>query len=69
MKPQQVIDIDLEQAMSYNSMVELQGILPDSQPTFQDTAIIACALKNQKIHIIVLMPQLQTYQFIRTLHT
>lgn len=28
-KPTQVVEIDLEQAMSYNSLIEIKGVLPN----------------------------------------
>jgi hypothetical protein len=78
-KPAAVIDIDLEQAMSYNSLIELTGVLPENAETFQDTSLIACALKSQKVHLIMLSPQSScasgqtqgqgSYQILRTLMT
>ena len=55
--------------MSYNSMIEIENVLPSSTPSFQDTAMIACALKSLKIHFIVLIPMQSTYQIIRTIMT
>lgn len=69
LKPQQCLEIDLEQAMSYNSLIELQNVLPRDQPEFSDSAMIACALKSYKIHLIVVMPSSQQYQKIRAIST
>jgi hypothetical protein len=42
--------------MSYNSLIELQNVLPKDDPEFSDSAMIACALKSYTIHLIVVMP-------------
>jgi len=50
--PGSVININLNDALSYGSMVELKDVLRgDSQK-----ALIACALKSRKILIIMLVP-------------
>jgi hypothetical protein len=56
LKAHQLVEFDLEQAISYNSMIELQNVLPRADPTFQEAAMIACALKSQKVHLIVILP-------------
>ena len=61
LKPQPLIEFDLEQAISYNSMIELQGVLPADDPAFSSAAMIACALKSQKVHLIAVMPTHQTF--------
>ena len=55
--------------MSYNSMIEIKDVLPRDSPTFKDSALIACALKNQQIHLIILTPALKEYSIIRTIRT
>eukprot|EP00347_Sterkiella_histriomuscorum_P021612 403333373 len=45
-----------------------KDMLP-KRSTYEDTAIIACALKNQRINLILLMPNTGTYQLIKTLKT
>lgn len=62
------MEFDLEQAISYNSMIEVQDMLP-RRSTYDDTAMIACALKSQKINLILLMPANGTYQIIKSLKT
>lgn len=55
LKTTAIIDIDLKQAMSYNSMIELTGVLDQQGGSqFRDTAMIACALKNNKILLVLL---------------
>ena len=54
----QVIEIKLNDAISYNSLVELKHVLdPNLSPSnFKDYAVIACAMKSRKVHIILLIP-------------
>ena len=56
-----VIYIDLNDAISYNSVVELKNIWSRANPSYNklrldETALIACALKSRKIYIIMLIP-------------
>ena len=56
-----VISIDLNDAISYNSVVELKNVWSRSNPAYDklrldETALIACALKSRKIYIIMLIP-------------
>ena len=48
-----VININLNDALSYGSMVEIKDVLSKSE---EDKALIACALKSRKILIIMLLP-------------
>lgn len=45
MKPVKVNEFQLEGAISYNSMVEVEGFLPKKE-AYKGSAIIACALKS-----------------------
>lgn len=60
-KPQQVIEIVQDGAISYNSMIEIQDILP-KRASYEDTSLIAVALKSSKINLILLSPQTGEYQ-------
>lgn len=56
-----VISIDLNDAISYNSVVELNNVWSRSNPSYErlrldETALIACALKSRKIYIVMLIP-------------
>ena len=59
MKPLKVKEFQLEGAVSYNSMIEVEGYLPKKE-VYRDSAIIACALKSQKVHLILITPESQT---------
>jgi hypothetical protein len=50
-----MIEIDLEQALPYNSMIELQEVLPKTEE-FQYTTMLACAMRDRNIHLILIMP-------------
>jgi hypothetical protein len=54
------MEIEQEGAISYNSMIEVQDMLP-RRTSYEDTALIACALKSQKINLILLIPSTATY--------
>ena len=45
MRPTKVNEFQLDGAISYNSMVEVEGFLP-KKPEFKESAIIAVALKS-----------------------
>ena len=45
MKPVKVSEFQLEGAISYNSMIEVEDFLP-KKDAYKDSAIIACALKS-----------------------
>ena len=51
LKPIKVLEFQLEGAISYNSLIEVEGWMPKVAP-YSESAIIACALKNQKVHLI-----------------
>lgn len=53
LKPVNLLEFQLEGAISYNSMIEIEDMLPNT-PAYADQAVIACALKNQKVHLILL---------------
>jgi len=71
-----LLEFQLEGAISYNSMIEVQDWMP-KVPEYSESAVIACALKNQKVHLILLnMPHSTSsatksgqYQILRTLNT
>jgi len=67
-KTHEVITVDMEQAMAYNCMIELKGVLPQD-PKLEASAVVACALKNQRVHIVLVTPATRDYQIIRTLST
>ena len=76
-KPIQLLEFQLEGAISYNSMVEVDHMLPLTDQLDSST-VIACALKNHKVHLIMLtLPESAVtsstnkgqYQIIRTLTT
>ena len=75
-KPAKMLEFQLEGAISYNSMVEVENFMP-KVPEYSESAVIACALKNQKVHLILLnMPHSTSsanksgqYQILRTLNT
>jgi len=48
-----LLEFQLEGAISYNSMIEVQDWMP-KVPEYSESAVIACALKNQKVHLILL---------------
>jgi hypothetical protein len=52
--------MDLEQAISYNSMIEVVDLLP-KKSSYEETALIACALKSLKINLILLSPSTGSY--------
>lgn len=56
-----VIQINMNDAISYNSMIELKNVF-DPKSSYhskftKETALIACALKSRKIVIIMLIPE------------
>ena len=73
MRPTKVNEFQLDGAISYNSMVEIEGFLP-KKVEYKESAIIAVALKSQKVHIILITPQITgatsfRYQILKTLTT
>ena len=73
-KPVTLLEFKLEGAISYNSMIEVENWMPKSD---QESAVIACALKSQSVHLILItMPvsvmgqhKKAQYQILRTLTT
>ena len=60
-KPIQMLEIQQDGAISYNSIVELTDMLPKNS-SFEDTSsLIAIALKSSKINIILLSPAISEY--------
>jgi len=57
-KPVEVLSIEQEGAISYNSMIEVTDMLPKGQrySDFEDSSIIACALKSSKVNLILVSP-------------
>ena len=58
------MQIDLNDAISYNSLIELKNVFLKGNQQNQkfgkgNASIIACALKSRKVAIIMLMPDLQ----------
>lgn len=53
-----LIQINLNDAISYNSLIELRNIYTNKKTRFNvdDTALIAVALKSAKIYIIMIAP-------------
>ena len=76
MRPVKVNEFQLEGAISYNSMIEVEDFLP-KKDAYKDSAIIACALKSQKVHLIMITPDAQplasrgtgNFQILKTLNT
>ena len=57
------MQIDLNDAISYNSLIELKGVFSKRKSKNGrfgrgETALIACALKSRKVAIIMLMPDM-----------
>ena len=57
------MQIDLNDAISYNSLIELKGVFGKRSSDHGrfgrgETALIACALKSRKVAIIMLMPDM-----------
>ena len=49
----------LNDALSYNSIVELKGMFTERNPSskkFEQSSTIACCVKSRKVYIILLMP-------------
>jgi len=75
-KPLKLLEFQLEGAISYNSLVEVENWLPEVS-MYPETAVIACALKNHKVHLILLNMPISTsmstkkcqFQILRTLTT
>jgi len=75
-KPIKLLEFQLEGAISYNSMIEVEHFLPKGDQ-YINSAVIACALKNQKVHLILLnIPDSASeanksgqYQILQTLNT
>ena len=53
MKPVQIMQFQLDGAISYNSMIEIEGWLP-SNTQKQEIAVIACTLKCNKVQLIMM---------------
>lgn len=54
------IEIHLNDALSYNSIVELKGMFTERNPQskkFEQSSTVACCVKSRKVYIILLMPQ------------
>lgn len=51
--PKKVFEFQLDGAISYNSVVEMQDVLPSS---FLDATLVAVGLKTQKVELVVLAP-------------
>lgn len=51
--PIQLLEFQLEGSISYNSIVEVEDWMPKTYQ-MEEQAVIACALKNQKIHLILI---------------
>jgi hypothetical protein len=67
-KPVEIMEIKLDGAISYNSMVEVSDFLP-RRDNYDETALIAVALKSCKVTLILLLPNSATYQSLKTLKT
>ena len=52
--PKKVLEFQLNGAISYNSVIEMQEVLPSSQ--IEDATLVAVGLKTQKIELVVLVP-------------
>jgi len=59
-RPSEIMTIEQEGALSYNSMVEVQGVLPN-RVQYQESTIIACALKSSKVNLILIEPASESY--------
>ena len=58
---QHLIQIDLNDAISYNSLIELKGVI-DNKIGERDAALIAVALKSRKVLIIMILPSLNNQE-------
>jgi len=71
-RPVEVFQIELPGAISYNSMVEVNNLLP-TKGDYIDTSVIACALKTHQVNLILLCPtqvlKEKQYQIIKTFST
>lgn len=52
--PESVLDIELNGAISYNSLIEIEGLISETNDDNQNQALIAVALKSCKIAIILI---------------
>ena len=68
MEPKKLIEFQLNGAISYNSVVEVKDVLPQSGE-FLDTTLIAVGLKTMSVELIVLMPMKGQFQRIKQLKT
>jgi hypothetical protein len=67
-KPAEIMEIKLDGAISYNSMVEVSDFLP-KKDNYDEAALIAVALKSCRVTLILLLPNSGTYQSLKTLKT
>jgi len=51
-KPVKLLEFQLEGAISYNSMIEVKDWLPKNEEGLPESVVLACALKNLKVHLI-----------------
>lgn len=66
--PKEVMEINLDSGIAYNSTIELKNLLPsEKEGVLQETAAIACALKSWVIHIILIDPVENYYKIYKTL--
>ena len=68
LKPKKMLEFQLDGAISYNSVVEMQDYLPTSSP-FLDATLIAVGLKTLKVELVVLFPARGQFQRLKCLQT
>lgn len=56
LRPEFVCEIELSDAISYNSMIEVASFLPDDSVYTDAATVVAVALKNCEIKLIIFVP-------------